>query len=106
MRASAATCAALLGLLGACTSGLPAVTAGDVARAQQRWPDAESAELERGRALLPERCAGCHATPVPDQVSAERWPGTISEMRTEQRVVLAPDEERALTRYVLTFATR
>lgn len=93
-------------LLAGCASGLPAVTPVDVGRAKQRWPDTEAAELERGRALLPERCAGCHPTPVPTQLSAERWPGTISEMRAQQNVALTPEEDRALTRYVLTFTNR
>lgn len=106
MSLAGAWCAALLGsALAACAGRVPPpVTAADVARAQERWPEVSQAELEQGRKLLQSKCGGsCHRPPMPTDQPADRWPGHVAEMA--ERSGLTPQAQRALEQYLITLAS-
>jgi len=93
---------AALGLaLGAgCAAALPRPTSETVARAQGRWPDSTLEQLERGRAVFVQRCAGCHALPLPDSRSEPEWQKVLDEMADEAK--LTPDERVLVERFILS----
>lgn len=76
---------------------LPVATEADAARVQ-----IGKAELDRGRALLIDKCSGCHITPAPSDHSAASWPGHVADM--EARAKLADGEASLITQYVTAFA--
>lgn len=63
------------------------------------------AELQRGRALLVEKCSGsCHRVPMPTDHSASEWSGMLAEMA--ERAALHGDEQKLIERYLITMAAR
>jgi hypothetical protein len=81
----------------------PAVSAADVAWAQQRWPEVSHQDLERGRSLLQSKCGGsCHLPPSPGDQSATAWPRHVAEMSV--RAGLTIDSQRLLEQYLVTLA--
>jgi cytochrome c5 len=97
---------AALGLaLGAgCAAALPRPSAETVARAQGRWPDSTLEQLEHGRAVFAQRCAGCHALPLPDSKSEAEWKKVLDEMGAEAK--LTSDERTLVERFILSVRTR
>jgi mono/diheme cytochrome c family protein len=89
----------VLGVLASGCGGpwIPAATPADAARASTTVE-----ELDRGRALLLNRCGACHATPSPRDRAAADWPAQVEEMRARAR--LSPEDAAAVTRYVVAFA--
>jgi hypothetical protein len=92
--------------LGACSPALPPATEADVTIAAERWPGATLAGLERGRALYVDRCRGCHALKLPDDIAHDRWPAEIAEMRNEHGVELTDREADSIERYLWSVGAR
>ena len=97
---------AALGLaLGAgCAAALPRPSSATLARAQGRWPDSTLEQLEHGRAVFTQRCAGCHALPLPDSRSEPEWKKVLDEMAADAK--LTPDERVLVEHFVLAVRTR
>ncbi|MEZ4368017.1 MAG: hypothetical protein R2939_17315 [Kofleriaceae bacterium] len=93
---------AALGLAACARRVPPPVTPAAVDHAQARWADASVAQLERGRAVLMARCAGCHLTPLPSDLAAAAWPANLDEMAPEAN--LTGPERVDLERYLVSLA--
>jgi len=95
--------ALLLGLLGACTSAVPAPTEAHATRAQSRYPGVTVEGLAKGRSLFVARCSTCHSLPVPASRPAAAWPSEVGRMAAHARL---DESERALVEaYVVSVAT-
>ena len=92
------------GVAAGCAAALDHPTERDVAWASARWPQTSMNELERGRALYVERCAGCHYLPLPAKYSPEEWEGYVAYMVAEAK--LMPDEQDAIVRYLAATSAR
>ena len=90
----------------ACAAGLPSPTNQDASWAAERWPGTTLAELEAGRTLYVENCAGCHALKAPDAVPPGQWREEISEMRTKRGVDTSDEDAELMARFLETLATR
>jgi mono/diheme cytochrome c family protein len=97
---------ALACVVAGCTAALPHATAADAARANPHFPGATVAELEHGRTLYVERCAGCHQLRDPASETPLAWPKLVAEMRDEHGVHLSRDEERGITAYLVSVSSR
>lgn len=97
-RALLVTC--LLALAAGCATALVRPTADDAARAVRMWPDANLAQLERGRELFVARCGSCHRLYLPSDESASSWPRVLDVMAP--RATLAPEEREAVERFLIT----
>jgi hypothetical protein len=87
-----------LGLgLTACVS-IPHVTPAQLAWASSKWPDAQMAELEKGRSLYVTRCGSCHAAPAPAEVMEQKDADMVREMA--ERAKLTPIEQQAVMRFI------
>lgn len=75
--------AALLALAGTGCVALPHAEPGDAERARARFPGADVASLERGRALYVKDCSGCHTLYLPQSRKASDWPAIVAEMAEE-----------------------
>lgn len=90
--------------LGAGCASLPRASAETAVRAQARWPGVTLAQLEQGRAVYVQRCAGCHALPLPDSRTEQQWQAVLDEMGDEAKLTSA---ERVLVeRFILSVRTR
>lgn len=92
--------------LAACASALPQPVQQDATTARQRWPEATLGDLEVGRSLYVQRCAGCHALKSPSSVRAEAWPSKIAAMEREHDVHLDTSEARLIERYLYALSLR
>ena len=95
----------LLPLIG-CAAALPHATEADAARVTSRYPDANVSQLEHGRALYVERCAGCHQLRDPASETPLAWPHLVAEMRDDHGVHLTRDEERGIDAYLVSVSSR
>ena len=97
---------ALVALVGlpACAAALVHPSADDARWAASRWPGTELGDLERGRALYVERCAGCHNLHQPAELSPERWQTTVEEMAPRAR--LAPKDRDLVIHYLAAAGCR
>lgn len=62
-------------------------------------PGASRSELESGRRLYLGECARCHAVEPIRDYGTEAWRAILADMAA--RTALTPEEERAVTAYVL-----
>jgi mono/diheme cytochrome c family protein len=95
----------LLPLIG-CAAALPHATEADRARVTSRFPDATLPQLEHGRSLYVERCAGCHQLRDPGSETPLAWPHLVAEMRDDHGVHLTHDEERGIVLYLVSVSSR
>jgi len=92
--------------LAACAAELPHATSADAMRVSSDYPGASVAELEHGRALYVERCAGCHQLREPSSETPLKWPTLVAEMRDEHGVHLTRAEERGIVAYLVSVSSR
>jgi mono/diheme cytochrome c family protein len=96
-----------VGLLAvACSSALPTPTPGDAQIAKKRWPDATVGGLERGRSLYVDKCAGCHALKLPNELEPVHWVEEVQQMRAKNGVQLSDDEAAAIAAYLFSVSSR
>jgi mono/diheme cytochrome c family protein len=96
---------ALAPLVG-CAAELPHATEADAVRVNGTFPGATVAELEQGRVLYVERCAGCHQLREPASETPLAWPHLVAEMRDSHGVHLTRDDERGITAYLVSVSSR
>lgn len=100
-----ALAAAVLGAYG-CAAALPHATVSDTRYAARRWPGATLAQLEQGRTLYVETCAGCHELRLPDSQPPERWQAAVAEMRSKRGLHLSDARAQLIVRYLWTMSAR
>jgi hypothetical protein len=87
-----------------CSAALDHPTEPDVEWASARWPQTTLKDLQHGRALYVERCAGCHNLPLPERYSPAEWEGYVAYMVVEAK--LTPGEQEAITRFLASASAR
>jgi cytochrome c5 len=87
-------------LVVACTAQIPEPSSADLGFAQQRWPEATLTELEGGRKLYVQTCAGCHNLVLPSELAPEEWVKAVETMRADEEVELSDEQARRITRYL------
>jgi mono/diheme cytochrome c family protein len=95
----------LVPLLG-CAAALPHATEADAARVTANFPGETVPQLEHGRALYVERCAGCHQLREPASETPLAWPNLVVQMRDEHGVHLTTDEEQGIVAYLVSVSSR
>lgn len=95
----------LAAVLGGCAA-LPRPNAADASFAARHWPGSTLAELERGRDLYVQTCAGCHELRLPDSQPPERWQANVDEMRHKRGLHLSDEHARLIVRYLVTMSAR
>ena len=98
--------ALLLAPLIGCAAALPHATEADASRVNGSFPGATVQELEHGRSLYVERCAGCHQLREPASETPLAWPHLVAEMRDDHGVHLTHDEERGIVLYLVSVSSR
>jgi hypothetical protein len=83
---------------------LPHATLADAERARAVWPGIDVATLEADRAAFVQRCAGCHALPLPLQHTPAEWRALVPVMG--KRSKLGPEVLAPIERYLVTLAGR
>ncbi len=83
-----------------CTSQLPKPSSFDLEVARARWPDATLEDLDGGRMLFVQNCAGCHDLPRPGDLAPEDWTESVEAMRVEAEVELTDEEAARIQRYL------
>ena len=83
-----------------CASALPRPTESDLRWARVRWPEVTLDDLQHGRAIYVNKCAGCHNLHRPDDFEPERWTVVLAKMGKEAK--LNPQEQRSVARYLST----
>jgi mono/diheme cytochrome c family protein len=96
---------ALTPMLG-CTAALPHASAADAQRVRSTFPDLTVPQLEQGRALYAERCAGCHQLREPASETPLSWPGFVAEMQSDHGVHLTREEEQSILQYLVAVSSR
>jgi mono/diheme cytochrome c family protein len=94
--------AAVVCTIAACGGGLPRPTPVDATRAQTRFPGTTVADLDRGRSLYVQTCAGCHALKAPGTLPPEQWKGEVDEMREKRGVAISDGDAELIVRYLWT----
>jgi mono/diheme cytochrome c family protein len=89
-----------------CAAALPHATEADAARVNATFPSATQPQLEQGRALYVERCAGCHQLREPASETPLAWPGLVAEMQSDHGVHLTSDEEQGIVAYLVSISSR
>jgi mono/diheme cytochrome c family protein len=89
-----------------CAADLPHATEADAARVNGNFPGASVPQLEHGRALYVERCAGCHQLREPASETPLAWPRVVAEMRNGHGVHLTQDEELRIVVYLVSVSSR
>ena len=83
-----------------CASQIPEPSSVDLEIARARWPEATLEELDSGRTLYIQNCAGCHELPRPGDFAPEQWWETVEEMRVDADVELTDEETIRIQRYL------
>jgi len=103
----AALCTAIVVAGGsACAAALAEPTQRDASYAAQHWPGTTLAELEQGRALFVQTCAGCHTLKNPTSHSPAGWRAEVEQMRGKKGVALDDQQAELIIRYLSTVASR
>jgi len=92
--------------LSACEASLPAPLASDAARLEGSLAGSSVRDLEQGRTLYSQRCAGCHALRAPESETPESWRREVHQMRATKGVRISDDEERRITAYLISISSR
>lgn len=93
----------------AAISGCSAVavpTQRDASYAAKQWPGTTLAELEQGRALFVQTCAGCHSLKDPASHSPAEWQMEVQQMRGKKGVHLDDHQAELIVRYLSTIGSR
>jgi mono/diheme cytochrome c family protein len=106
MKARYSFAATVLGALVACAASLPQPTQADAVKAATRWPGTTRVDLEQGRRLYVDKCAGCHALKAPSELPPELWESKVAEMRREHEVVLSDVQARSIVAYLYGVGSR
>ncbi len=69
------------------------------ATAASRWPGATAESLDAGRTLFLDRCNGCHGYPDLNPISANRWPGIMTDMGHKSH--LTPEQTQQVLHFIL-----
>jgi mono/diheme cytochrome c family protein len=96
----------IAGTLAACAPALPYATGEDVRIARSRWPEVSTRDLEAGRALYVQHCAGCHTLKLPDSLAPDHWEPEVSRMRETEGVRMSDREAALVVRYLVSVSTR
>src|SRR5262245_13555954 len=91
--------------IGACSAGLPQPSSADVTQAQTRFPGTTMADLNRGRSLYVQTCAGCHALKAPNELPPDRWQAEVDDMRTKKGVSVSDQDAELIVKYLWTAAS-
>ena len=91
-------------LAAACSAALDHPTEQDAEWASTRWPATSLADLDRGRALYVDRCAGCHNLHLPVEHSPQEWESYVAYMVANAK--LTPEEQTAIARYLCAASAR
>jgi hypothetical protein len=86
-------------LLAGCGAPAPVATVADAQRAH-----IELAQLSAGRALLFEKCGGCHDVPTPDQKYRRAWPRQVADMQDNAGLDAA--QRVLITQYLVVMAPK
>jgi hypothetical protein len=81
-------------------AALPRVSSEQAAKAAERWPGVTLEQLEDGRTLYVNKCAGCHNLRLPESRSAEAWPSILDRMQIKAK--LTDDQKTHILQYILT----
>jgi cytochrome c5 len=84
------------------TSFMFAPTPDDVTKIKNEFPDATSAELEKGFHLYKANCSGCHTLYVPTSKNRAEWEKVFPEMFL--KTSLKAEEQRLVKQYVFAKA--
>lgn len=98
--------ALVLSTLVGCAAALPHANQADAARVREQFPSTNVAQLEHGRSLYVERCAGCHQLREPASETPAAWPGRVTDMREAHGVHLSDDEQRTIVAYLVSISSR
>ncbi len=95
---------AICQLLVGCGGALSMPTAADEQAIAKQWPGTTKADLEKGRSAYVERCAGCHALPLPEEYPAQAWLGIMDRMAP--KASLSDKERIDILRFTQATSTR
>jgi len=87
-----------------CAAALVHPTAQDARWAAVRWPETTLADLQHGRALYVQKCAGCHNLHLPEEFAPEEWAGYVSYMVADAKIT--PEEQLVITRFLASASAR
>ena len=87
-----------------CAAALDHPDAQDTQYASSRWPMTTLKDLQHGRALYVEKCAGCHNLHLPEEYAPDEWEGYVAYMTADAK--LNPDEQIAITRFLIAASAR
>jgi mono/diheme cytochrome c family protein len=87
-----------------CAAALDQPTSQDAEWASRRWGQTSVADLQQGRAIYVDKCAGCHNLHVPAQYKPEEWEGYVAYMTADAK--LTPDEKTLITRFLVSASAR
>jgi len=96
----------LIGILLGCASYLVQPTPEDVQWAMAQGHETTLQELQQGRTLYVQKCAGCHNLHRPDEYAPEEWDVQLDEMTQEEDVVLSPEQRELIGRYLMVASAR
>jgi mono/diheme cytochrome c family protein len=93
-----------VGLAAGCSAALDHPAPQDVEWASARWPGTSLTDLQHGRELYVEKCAGCHHLPLPAAYSPAEWEGYVAYMTADAK--LKADEQDAIVRFLMAASVR
>jgi hypothetical protein len=96
--------ALVVGIMLGCAAALQHPVPQDAEWAQTRWPETTLSDLQHGRALYVQKCAGCHNLHLPQEYEPDEWEGYVAYMVADAR--LNPDEQTAITRFLVAASAR
>lgn len=102
--ATLASAIVVLGTYGCAALARP--TERDARYAAKHWPGTTLAQLEQGRALFVETCAGCHTLKDPASRSPSQWQAEVTQMRGKKGVKLDDRQAQLIVRYLSTISSR
>ena len=91
----------VVGVLAGCSARLPGPDASQVEKLRAFDSGVTLSNLERGRSLYAERCAGCHTLKEPRSLTSEAWIRALRTMQVEEGVRLEPPDARDIERYLV-----
>ena len=90
--------------LAGCGAVLTQPVAPDVAWASARWPGTTLDDLQGGRTLFVNHCAGCHTLPLPESRPWREWQTEVESM--QQQAALSQRETSAIVRFLSSASAR
>ena len=87
-----------------CAATLGHPTAQDAEWASRRWRTTTLEDLQKGRAVYVQKCAGCHNLHTPEQYSPTEWEGYVAYMAEDAK--LTAEEQVLITRFLVAASAR